>query len=244
MAKILQILCIAKISEMLNFRKNFGNYFCVKSFHYTFALEFLNEIMKDQILIKATDMFLTLGFKSVTMDDIATEMGISKKTIYQHYKTKDDLVEATTMHLFETISCGIDAICATEQDPIEELFTIKDFVMTNLKDENTSPIYQLQKYYPKIHKSLYSRQFEKMGDCVIKNLEKGITQGYFREEINQELVARFYFSGMTSIKDAELFNPIEYPSKLVQKTYLEYHLRGICTEKGIQKLEELLKTNN
>ena len=83
-----------------------------------------------------------------------------------------------------------------------------------------------------------------MGDCVIKNLEKGITQGYFREEINQELVARFYFSGMTSIKDAELFNPIEYPSKLVQKTYLEYHLRGICTEKGIQKLEELLKTNN
>jgi TetR/AcrR family transcriptional regulator, cholesterol catabolism regulator len=200
--------------------------------------------MKDQILNKATDMFLTLGFKSVTMDDIATEMGISKKTIYQHYKTKDDLVKATTMHLFETISCGIDAICSTEQNPIEELFTIKDFVMKNLKDENTSPIYQLQKYYPKIHKSLHSKQFQKMGDCVIKNLEKGIKQGYFRKEINQELIARFYFSGMTSIKDVELFNPNEFSSKLVQKTYLEYHLRGICTEKGIQKLEELLKTNN
>jgi hypothetical protein len=83
-----------------------------------------------------------------------------------------------------------------------------------------------------------------MGDCVIKNLEKGIKQGAFREEINPELIARFYFTGMTGIKDAELFNPIQYSSKLVQKTYLEYHLRGICTEKGLQKLEELLKTNN
>ena len=64
--------------------------------------------MKDQILIKATDMFLTLGYKSVTMDDIAAEMGISKKTIYQHFSNKDALVKESTLHLFETISCGID----------------------------------------------------------------------------------------------------------------------------------------
>jgi AcrR family transcriptional regulator len=66
--------------------------------------------MKDQILTKATDLFLTLGFKSVTMDDIASEMGISKKTIYLHYSNKDQLVEDSTMHLFETISGGIDQI--------------------------------------------------------------------------------------------------------------------------------------
>ena len=137
--------------------------------------------MKDQILIKATDMFLTLGFKSVTMDDIATEMGISKKTIYQHYSNKDELVEASTMHLFETISCGIDQICALKNNPVEELFLIKDFVMKNLKNESASPIYQLQKYYPKIHKSLMLRQFDKMGDCVVDNLQKGIEQELFRK---------------------------------------------------------------
>jgi len=197
--------------------------------------------MKDQILIKATDLFLTLGFKSVTMDAIATEMGISKKTIYQHFSNKDALVKDATLHLFETISCGIDAICALGKNPIEELFVIKDFVMKNLKNESTSPIYQLQKYYPKIHKTLMIRQFDKMGDCVIVNLQKGIEQGLFRKDINTSLIARFYFAGMTSLKDTELFNPEHFPSKTLQKNYLEYHLRGICTEKGTEKLEQLLK---
>ena len=199
--------------------------------------------MKDQILEKATDMFLTLGFKSVTMDDIASEMGISKKTIYQHFANKDSLVKATTSNLFEKISCGIDDIILADKNPIEELFAIKDFVIQNLKDENTSPIYQLQKYYPKIHKSLTIKQFEKMGSCVVENLDKGIKLGLFRKNIPKELISRFYFAGMTSIKDAEIFNPKEFNPKEVQLRYLEYHLRGICTEKGIEILNKLI-TNN
>ena len=196
--------------------------------------------MEHKIIEKATEMYLTLGFKSVTMDDIASMMGISKKTIYQHFENKNELIEAVTMHLFENISCGIDEIITINQNPIEELFAIKDFVMKHLKDERTSPIYQLQKYYPQIHKTLMSKQFDKMGDCVIDNLKKGIEQGLYREDINLELIARFYFAGMNSIKDAELFNPIHYSSLLVQETYLEYHVRGISTEKGIHILETLL----
>lgn len=199
--------------------------------------------MKDQILEKATDMFLTLGFKSVTMDDIASEMGISKKTIYQHFSNKDSLVKATTTNLFDKISCGIDEIILADKNPIEELFAIKDFVVQNLKDENTSPIYQLQKYYPRIHKSLMIKQFEKMGSCVVENLEKGITLGLFRDEINKDLISRFYFAGMTSIKDVEIFNPKEFSPREVQLKYLEYHLRGICTPKGIEFLTNII-TNN
>ena len=225
-------MLLSNINQMLKKCKNFGNYFCVKSFHYTFAPLF-NMIMENKIIEKATEMYLTLGFKSVTMDDIASEMGISKKTIYHHFENKNDLVEAVTLYLFETISCGIDEIMTLNKNPIEELFVIKDFVMKNLKNESTSPIYQLQKYYPQIHKTLMSRQFEKMGDCVIENLKKGIEQGLFRNEINLELIGRFYFAGMTSIKDAELFNPIQFSIKDVQETYLEYHLRGICTSKGL-----------
>lgn len=200
--------------------------------------------MKDQILNKATEMFLTLGFKSVTMDDIASEMGISKKTIYQHFSNKDALVKATTTNLFENISCGIDEIIMANQNPIEELFQIKEFVMQNLKDESTSPIYQLQKYYPKIHKSLMLKQFEKMGSCVVINLEKGIDLGLYRKEINKDLIARFYFAGMSSIKDVEIFNPKIFSVKEIQTNYLDYHLRGICTPKGIEKLEQLINITN
>lgn len=196
--------------------------------------------MNQKIIETATEMFLTHGFKSVTMDEIASKMGISKKTIYHHFGNKNDLVEATTLRLFETISSGIDKIMLLDNNPIEELFVIKDFVMKHLKDESISPIYQLQKFYPNIHKTLMIRQFEKMDYCVIDNLNKGMQQGLFRNNLNLELIGRFYFAGMTSIKDAELFNPDEFSSKLVQDTYLEYHLRAICTQKGIEKLEQLL----
>jgi TetR/AcrR family transcriptional regulator, cholesterol catabolism regulator len=199
--------------------------------------------MKDTIIIKSCDMFLTHGFKSVTMDDIASEMGISKKTIYQHFSNKNELVEAVTSYLFDTISCGIDTICELNHNPIEELFHIKDFVMKNLKDESTSPIFQLQKFYPKIHKSLMARQFEKMDECVIENIKNGIKQGLFRNDLNVDLIGRFYFAGMTSIKDDDLFDPNIFNNKLVQNTYLEYHLRGICTEKGVQHLETIIHKN-
>ncbi len=200
--------------------------------------------MQTEILEKATEMFLTLGFKSVTMDDIANELGISKKTIYQHFATKPELVKSVTLHLFETISCGIDGICNIGKNPIEELFDVKNFVLQHLKDENSSPIYQLQKYYPKIHNTLKQLQFEKMDDCVIDNLNRGIAEGLYRKEINTEIIGRLYFAGMNSIKDVELFPVNKFSLKNVQNQYLEYHLRGICTSKGIKILESLIQQNN
>ena len=195
--------------------------------------------MKEQILEKATEMFLTLGFKSVTMDDIANELGISKKTIYQHFATKPDLVKHATTRLFEEISCGIDLIYSQNKNPIEELFEIKQFVLHHLKNESSSPFYQLQKYYPKIHAGLKIKQFEKMGTCVTENLRKGIELQLYRAEIDIHAVSRFYFAGMTSIKDHELFPQNEFNLIDLQNQYLEYHLRGICTSKGIEILENL-----
>lgn len=199
--------------------------------------------METDILNKATEMFLSLGFKSVTMDDIANEMGISKKTIYQHYATKPDLVKSVTLNLFNTISCGIDGICNADKNPIQELFDVKNFILKHIKDENSSPIYQLQKYYPKIHASLKQLQFEKMDDCVIDNLERGIKEGLYRSEIDTQIIGRIYFAGMNSIKDAELFPSNQFSLKNVQDIYLEYHLRGICTPQGIKILEHLTQQN-
>lgn len=226
---------------MLKNCKNLGNFFCIKSFLYNFAAN--SEQMKEQILEKATEMFLTLGFKSVTMDDIAAELGISKKTIYQHYATKPDLVKNVTLHLFETISCGIDQICAVGKNPIEELFTIKNFVLEHLKNEAASPFYQLNKYYPKIYQTLKKKQFGKMSECVLDNLKRGINEGLFRKEINPEIIGRFYFAGMNSLKDEELFPKKDFNTIELQEQYLEYHLRGICTTKGLKIVEHLIHNN-
>ncbi|MEO0525693.1 MAG: TetR/AcrR family transcriptional regulator [Bacteroidota bacterium] len=199
--------------------------------------------MKEKILEKATDMFLNLGFKSVTMDDLAQEMGISKKTIYAHYENKTQLVEESTMHLFWAISHGIDYICTLGKNPIEELYDIKKFVMQHLKDEKSSPQYQLQKYYPKIHHTIREKQYDVMQDCVVDNLKRGIEQGIYRDNLNVDFVSRIYFSGVTSIKDYRLFPPHEFPMTRIQDHFLEYHLRGIVTPKGRKILNSIINSN-
>ncbi len=201
-------------------------------------------MLKDNILHKATDLFLNLGFKSVTMDDLAHEMGISKKTIYSHFDNKTQLVEECTMNLFCSISEGIDHICSLGKNPIEELYEIKKFVMLHLKDERSSPQFQLQKYYPQIHNSLRSKQFEVMRNCVIENLRKGIKQGIYRENLNIEFVSRIYFAGVTSIKDHTIFPAEKFPVNDLMDDYLEYHLRGIVTPKGRQILNEIINSNH
>ncbi|WP_243473664.1 TetR/AcrR family transcriptional regulator [Winogradskyella sp. MH6] len=199
--------------------------------------------MKHKILKTAVDMFLNYGFKSVTMDDIANEMGISKKTIYVHFPNKTKLVEATTLYMFETISCGIDHICALEKNPIEEVFDVKKFVMEHLKNEKSSPQYQLQKYYPKIFASLKSKQFEVMQGCVIENLNRGIKLGLYRDNINVNFISRIYFNCMVTLKDQELFPLKAFSMNTLMEYYLEYHLRGICTSKGLEKLNKILEIN-
>ncbi len=199
--------------------------------------------MRDKILLSATDLFLNYGFKSVTMDDIANALGISKKTIYLHFDNKTKLVNASTMHLFEFISQGIDHICSLEKNPIEEIFSIKQFVMEHLKDEKSSPQYQLQKYYPSIFNTLKSKQFEVMQACVIENLNRGINLELYRKSINVEFISRIYFSLMLAIKDKELFPSNEFSMPMLMENYLEYHLRGICTPKGLEFLNKFITSN-
>ncbi|MEX0316046.1 MAG: TetR/AcrR family transcriptional regulator [Allomuricauda sp.] len=199
--------------------------------------------MREKILHKATEMFLNLGFKSVTMDDLANEMGISKKTIYSHFENKTKLVEESTMALFWFISNGIDEIIALEKNPIEELYEIKRFVMLHLKDEKSSPQYQLQKYYPKVHETLKLKQFEVMRECVFDNVKRGMEMGIYRENLNVDFVGRIYFSGVMSIKDNNLF-PIQiFSMSQLMDYYLEYHLRGIVTPKGRKILNSIINSN-
>lgn len=199
---------------------------------------------KDKITQKAADMFLNHGFKSVTMDEIATEMGISKKTVYEHFATKTKLVEATTLYLYEIISNGIDAIREQNMDPIEEMYEIKKFVMCNLKGEKASPIFQLQRYYPEIFQEIKNRQFEKMQECVAENLQKGIKKGVYRNNMNLGFVARIYYLGMNGIKDLNIFSPSEFSQKEIHEEFLNYHLRGIVTPKGLEKLKEIILKNS
>jgi len=199
--------------------------------------------LKEKILKKAIDLFINFGFKSVTMDDIASEMHISKKTIYSHFNNKTKLVEAATFRVFETISNEINCICELQKNPIEELYEIKKSVMLHLKNEKTSPHYQLCKYYPEINESLKKKQFELMQACVVNNFERGIEMGLYRTNLNEEFVSRIYFLGITGIKDENLFPTKVFTKTKIMDNFLEYHLRGIITKEGLYTLNTIIKNN-
>lgn len=197
--------------------------------------------MKEALLEKATDLFLTHGFKTVTMDQLAQEMGMSKKTIYTFFKNKSELVDACTNQLFDLISCGVDHICTLGKNPIEEMYEMKRYVMVHLKDERSSPQYQLQKYYPNTFKVLQQRQFNMMQDCILKNLQKGIDQGIYRDNLDPDFIIRIYFSGVNAIKNVDLFPPKLNGIIDIMNNFLEYHLRGIVSPKGLSILNEALE---
>lgn len=198
--------------------------------------------LEKSIVAIATDLFLTLGFKSVTMDDIAVQMGISKKTIYTFFENKEQLVQAAVFKLYDAITSGIENIRQQSENPITELFEVKMFLMHRLKGEKTSPQYQLQKYYPSIHKELQQKQFQFVTNTVVKSLQKGVEMKLFRSDINIDFIARMYYNGMTAIKNVELFPSENYTAEKLMEYYLEYHLRAIVTDKGKQLLNPFLKT--
>lgn len=200
--------------------------------------------MRDKIINKAAELFLTLGVKSVTMDDIANEMGISKKTIYVHFENKTKLVEAVAFSVFENVCDGIDCICNASQNPIEELYDIKMYVMHYLKDEKTSPQFQLKKYYPQIYLRLHIKQFEKMHESVKESIQKGVDTGLFRSNIDIDFISRMYFNGMSGIKDETIFPQTLFTMDYLMESYLEYHLRAIVTEKGLKILDKFIKNQS
>jgi AcrR family transcriptional regulator len=189
--------------------------------------------MYQKILRHATDKFIILGFKSVTMDEIAQDLGISKKTLYQYFRNKEDLVEATSLNVFEAISNGIDEIQAMKKNPIEEIYMIKDFVIKILKNEQSSPQYQLKKFYPLIYNNIQEKVFDKMSSCVINSLQRGIEMGIFRKEIHLEFIFRLYHKVINMIKEKELFE-VSLENNQEEELYLDYHIRGIATKEGLE----------
>jgi len=199
--------------------------------------------MKEVILKKTGNIFLKLGFKSVTMDDIASELGISKKTIYKYFKNKEELVDETTIHLHETMHKSVVCICEKGFNAIQENFEIKKMFKDLLKNSDDSPMYQLKKYYPKTYVKMMEKEFSMFKDCILNNIEKGINEGIYRKNIDKELTAKFYFSLAMSVHDATFYTYNKNTLNKLETNVLEYHTRAIATEKGLQILEEQLEKN-
>ena len=193
--------------------------------------------MKDKIITKATDMFLKLGFKSVTMDDIACEMCISKKTIYKYFSNKELLIEEGTAIVHQNIYKIIDEIVLQNYNAIEENFEIRKMFKEMFQYTNTSPLYQLKKHYPEIHLKVIESKIEDCREMFTQNILKGIRQGLYRENIDIETATKFYYTLIFSINETTQF---ESEALKLELDALEYHTRAIASANGVLELETQL----
>lgn len=193
--------------------------------------------MREQIIITAAELFLNLGFKSITMDDIANKMGISKKTIYKFFSTKEVLIEEAIEKVHEDIDKSINNIFRGKYNAIEENFEIRRTFKELFKSQETSPVYQLKKHYPKIHEKAYKKQ---MGTCkvwFVKNIQKGMAEGLYRSDLEVEICSNFYYYLIFHINDSSI---LESEASAFELKALEYHTRAIATSEGVKELEKQL----
>ena len=200
--------------------------------------------MKESILKKSGEIFLKFGFKSVTMDDIANELGISKKTIYKYFKNKVELVDQATEYIHNLMHTEVLKIYDMGYNAIEENFEANKVFKGFMQNSDDSPVYQLKKYYPETYKKIMTQEFCLFKYCLSNNVEKGIRDGLFRANINVEQIVKFYFSLVMSVHDSDLYTYSKNTINKLELNVLEYHTRAIATKKGITELEKQIAEIN
>ena len=195
-----------------------------------------------EILKKAEEMFLKYGIKSVTMEDMARALGISKKTLYTHFDNKEKMVGDVVLNHIAIEKEDIDEIIKLNNDPIEEFLMIAKYVMKTLRKMKPTLIYDLQKYYGKCWQNMDSFHREYVYSIIFNNLSKGIGKGLYREDINPDIIARLYTGATLLITNEEFFPLADFTRAELYAQFVKHHMYGIVSEKGISVLNQHQKT--
>jgi len=183
-------------------------------------------------------LFMRNGIKSMTMDDICKELGISKKTLYKHVRDKSDLVNRVMLWFVENEEKLIEELATQQLNAIEELFAIFKNVTNKIKEIHPSSYYDLQKYYPEAWNTFLKYKNVFVYNSTIDNMVKGIREGLYRENVDIEIVTKIYISRIDLCIDSKVFPPDKFKFKEVVLEMMRYHIRGIATKKGWRYLSE------
>ena len=200
--------------------------------------------MKEEIVKRALNDFMQYGFKTFTMDDLASKMGISKKTLYEHFPSKNDLVEAVLDYALDMSCKNVEAFVQGDGSVIENVYRNQKKVKEIFNINSDRPILELQKYYSKTYERMEIEFAKSDARFIDKLLEKGWQEGLFREDINVNFYKTFYSSVQRLRSVANTFPEREYPFWDTIYTLMEYFFRILVNEKGMKELERVLQLKN
>ncbi|MBX9850342.1 MAG: TetR/AcrR family transcriptional regulator [Cytophagaceae bacterium] len=188
--------------------------------------------VKERIVKAAEELFFRLGVKSVTMDDVAKHLAISKKTIYQFFKDKDELVTSVTINHLENSQKSISEIADKAADPIDEVLKISEHIKIILQNVNPSLLFDINKFHPKAWQIFLDHKESCIHKSLEENLKKGIEKGLYRADIDVEILSILRLEEIQLAFNPFLFPPQKFQVQKVQLQFIEHFLYGICTLKG------------
>ncbi|MBK7409291.1 MAG: TetR/AcrR family transcriptional regulator [Saprospirales bacterium] len=194
----------------------------------------------DKILVKSEALFLRYGIRSITMDDIARELGISKKTLYHFVDNKADLIHKVLLQFIEEERRVILEITQSSGNAIEEMLRIGRYITQVLRKLTPTTLFDLQKYYPDSWQMIRALNQEHIYGVIKNNLEQGIEQELYRHNLNTDIIARLYVGKSHYLVDEEFFPLRNYERGQLYLEFILYHMHGILSDKG----REWIRTNH
>ncbi len=194
--------------------------------------------VKERIQQKAHELFMKFGIRSVSMDDIANQIGVSKKTIYQFFADKDALVgeiiqEEVVRMEQECVYCSVNA-----RDAVDEIFLTIEIILEQFKSFNPTLVFDLRKFHHQAYQKIEAHKREYLLGLIIRNLERGVEEGIYREDIKIPVIARFRLESMMLAFDTELFPPKQFDLADITRELIELFVYGVANEKGYQLIEK------
>jgi TetR/AcrR family transcriptional regulator, cholesterol catabolism regulator len=184
------------------------------------------------ILEQVRRLYHRYGIKSVTMDDVARQLCISKKTLYERFADKEDLVKNVLMMDHQNRNNFFNEIEKKKMNAINEILEVYKAINAMFMDYNTSMEYDIRKYYPGLYQKVREIRRKKMYETVYNNMNKGMREGWYRNDLNTKIIARLHVFRVENMFENDIFTVEELVSTKVFNEIFVYHMYGILSAKG------------
>ena len=198
----------------------------------------------NKIVDNVSKLFLDYGIRGVTMDDIAHRLAMSKKTLYEFFNDKKELVEAVLNRARCEMEDHFNGMKESKLNAMEELFHFYELQIQMIRSNKPAFLYDLKKYYPDLYGKFQGFKHEAIYNNVISNLKKGIEEGLYRKDINPDIIARNSLMRMECMMNSDIFSPEEFMSTEVFSEIFKYHLYGITSDSGREMIKKKFNTTN
>ncbi len=198
--------------------------------------------LRKRIVQESENLFIKFGIKCISMDDICQKLGISKKTLYQVVTDKEELVQKVIMHHIDEERTAFEKITHSSENAMDEMFKITQHVLQQLKRMNPATIMDLEKHYREQFNIFKKNQFDFIYSTLKHNLEKGIQDGIYRDDLDTDIISKLYMTKAMSMINEDLFPDESYDKTKIFVEHMIYHLRGIVSEKGKEFFNQYIQT--